>query len=549
MGNYDIVDENYYLSKYPFVQQGIDRGIISSGKEHFEKFGQKLGFTEVSRYYDENYYLANNPAVAAAVSSGAFASGLDHFIQFGWEQGLVNTSPDYDESFYLKRYPILAPFVQNQTLKSGFEHFIKFGTQEGLYASTFFEPEYLLQNPEVAAAVKAGVFKTGGEHYRKFGQFEPSRSATFVGTQGSDVVAGFGVGKVEIIGIPVSLDAAGNRVYGPTTNPNLPIGLDTNLPIDLDTLIGSQGSDTFVLGVGEVFDTNGGNNFYGTRTGIGEPIIKNFDQQTDALRLAGTRGFYGFSPTITMNGDLRITTGSGRGTVGIAIIEGGGNIPFRANRGRGLLIFSRDSVLDNFSEVEYLQRNPDVAAAVNAGSFSSGLDHYTKFGQFEANRSATFVGTDGNDIVTGFGNGKTEITGVDLDRSDRFNFSREGNYFSNGSNEFDTLIGSQGADTFILAYDFTSPPPSQMVPDAQELYRGSGEARIRGFNPSQGDVLRLAGQATDYQISPIGADLVISKPGDTIAIIEGGANLNLIQLTFPFVSPVFPNAKAAFLLG
>jgi Ca2+-binding RTX toxin-like protein len=248
-----------------------------------------------------------------------------------------------------------------------------------------------------------------------------------------------------------------------------------------------------------------------------------------------------------MNGDLRITTGSGRGTAGIARIEGGANIPFRANRGRGLLIFSRDSVLDNFSEVEYVQKNPDVAAAVKAGSFSSGLEHYTKFGQFEPNRSATFVGTDGNDIVTGFGNGKTEITGVDLDRS--YAFGGEGNYFSNGSNEFDTLIGSQGADTFILAYDFTSPPPSQMVPDAQELYRGSGEARIRGFNPSQGDVLRLAGQATDYQISPIGADLVISKPGDTIAIIEGGANLNLRQLTFPPVSPVFPNAKSAFLLG
>ena len=429
--------------------------------------------------------------------------------------------------------------MQNQTFKSGFEHFIKFGAQEGLYASTFFEPEYLLKNPEVAAAVKAGVFKTGGEHYRKFGQFEPSRSATFVGTQSSDVVAGFGVGKVEIIGIQVSLDAAGNRVYEKRTN--------TNLPIGLDTLIGSQGSDTFVLGVGEVFDTNGGIFYQGLFGGIGEPIIKNFDQQTDAIRLAGTRGFYGFSPTITMNGDLRITTGSGRGTAGIARIEGGANIPFRANRGRGLLIFSRDSVLDNFSEVEYLQKNPDVAAAVKAGSFSSGLDHYTKIGQFEPNRSATFVGTDGNDIVTGFGNGKTEITGVDLDRS--YAFGGEGNYFSNGSNEFDTLIGSQGADTFILAYDFTSPPPSQMIPDAQELYRGSGEARIRGFNPSQGDVLRLAGQASDYQISPIGADLVISKPGDTIAIIEGGANLNLIQLTFPPVSPVFPEAKSAFLLG
>lgn len=535
MANYDIFDENYYLTKYPFVQEGIDRGIISSGKEHFEKFGQKLGFTEVSRYYDENYYLANNPAVAAAVSSGAFASGLDHFIQFGWEEGLVNTSPDYDESFYLKRYPVLAPFVQNQTFKSGFEHFIKFGVQEGLYASTFFEPEYLLKNPEVAAAVKAGVFKTGGEHYRKFGQFEPSRSATFVGTKGSDVVAGFGAGKVEIIGIQVSLDAAGNRVY----EKNL-----TNFSeIDIDTLIGSQGSDTFVLGVGEEFDTNGGI-FYLSRFGTGEPIIKNFDPSTDAIRLAGTRGSYGFLPTT--NGDFRINYGSGRGTSGIATIEGGANIPFLENRGRGLLIFSRDSVLDNFSEVEYLQKNPDVATAVKAGSFSSGLDHYTKFGQFEPNRSATFVGTEGNDIVTAFGNGKTEITGVDLDTS--FTFGGAGRYYSNGSNEFDTLIGSQGADTFMLAYDFTSPPPSQMIPSAQELYRGPGEARIRGFNPSQGDVLRLTGQVSDYQISPVGADLVISKPGDRIAIIEGGANLDLIQLTFP-PTPPFLGGTSTFLLG
>jgi hypothetical protein len=535
MANYNIFDENYYFSKYPFVQQGIDRGIISSGKEHFEKFGQKLGFTEVSRYYDENYYLANNPAVAAAVSSGAFASGLDHFIQFGWEQGLVNTSPDYDESFYLKRYPALAPFVRNQTFKSGFEHFIKFGAQEGLYASTFFEPEYLLKNPEVAAAVKAGVFKTGGEHYRKFGQFEPNRFATFVGTKGSNVVAGFGVGKVEIIGIQVSLDAAGNRVY------------DKNLTnfTDQDTLIGSQGSDTFVLGVGEVFDTNGGIFYLRPFPFKGEPIIKNFDPHTDAIRLAGTRGAYGFLPT--PNGDFRINYGFGLDTSAIAIIEGGANIPFRENRGRGLLIFSRNSVLDNFSEVEYLQKNPDVAAAVKAGSLSSGLDHYTKIGQFEPNRSATFVGTNGNDIVTAFGNGKTEITGVDLDTSSTYGGA--GNYFSNGSNEFDTLIGSQGADTFILAYDFTYPGPGGVGgPRAQELYRGPGEARIRGFNPSQGDVLRLAGKASDYQISPVGADLVISQPGDTIAIIEGGANLNLIQLTFPPVSPVFP-VKSAFLLG
>ncbi|MEG4105953.1 hypothetical protein [Microcoleus sp. S13_C5] len=62
------------------------------------------------------------------------------------------------------------------------------------------------------------------------------------------------------------------------------------------------------------------------------------------------------------------------------------------------------------------------------------------------------------------------------------------------------------------------------------------------------DVLRLAGKLSDYQISPVGADLVISKPEDTIAIIEGGANLNLRQLTFPAPN-VYSSAKSTFLLG
>ncbi|WP_333256577.1 MULTISPECIES: hypothetical protein [unclassified Microcoleus] len=521
MGNYAIFDEQYYLSQYPWLKSAIDAGVINSGKEHFEKYGQAGGFTAVSRYFDEETYLAQNPDIAPLVRTAnnpnaPFASGLDHFIQFGYEEGRTQVSPDYDEAIYLKRYPVLVPFVQNGTFKSGLDHFVQFGAKQNLYANTFFEPEYLLKNPDIAAAVKEGVFKTGGEHYRKFGQFEQTRPATFVGTKGTDIVTGFGVGQVEIIGIQVSLNAAGDRVYEkPSGFPSPPVN---------DTLIGGQGTDTFLLGVGD-FDAVNGGNFYGGVSNSNYATIKNFNPQADKINLAGTRGNYLFNNT--PNGDFRISVVPIRAFAPVGIVEGGANMPFLVNQGLDRLIsFDRISVIvvNNFLEAGYLANNPDVAAAVQAGNFDSGIDQYTKVGQFETNRSATFVGGSGNDIVTAFGKGKTTIIGVAFD----------GSYSSDGSNEFDTLIGSEGADTVILAYDNNSGSPgSSFRNTTQELYLGPGEARIRGFNPSQGDALQLSGTLSDYQISPVGADLVISKAGDRIAILEGGAGLNLKQQTFP----------------
>ncbi len=90
MANYDIFDEKYYLSQYPWLKPAIDAGIIKSGKEHFEKFGQAAGLTRVSRYFDEDTYLAGNPDIAPFVRTpnnpnAPFATGLDHFIQYGYE--------------------------------------------------------------------------------------------------------------------------------------------------------------------------------------------------------------------------------------------------------------------------------------------------------------------------------------------------------------------------------------------------------------------------------------------------------------------------------
>ncbi len=338
MANYTIFDEQYYLASYPWLKPAIDAGIIKSGKEHFEKFGQAGGLTAVSRYFDEQNYLAQNPDIVPSIRNSSnpnapFASGLDHFIQFGYEEGRTRVSLDYDEAFYLKRYPVLVPFVQNGTFKSGLEHFIKFGAKEGLYANTFFESQYLLKHPAVATAVKAGVFKTGAEHYRKFGQFEPALpfvDIIFFGTSGNDTVQGFGVENVNISGVQYALDANGRL---PFQSP----GRD-----EFDTLIGGSGRDNFVLavtipGIGGSRPTPVNVQFY---DGPGFAKIQNFTEGQDTIQF-GSASFDKFLVfPINNNRDLAIQTnglpfftpnGGDQLSYGdtIAVIEGAGNLTLK----------------------------------------------------------------------------------------------------------------------------------------------------------------------------------------------------------------------------
>ncbi|MEG4320105.1 MULTISPECIES: calcium-binding protein [unclassified Microcoleus] len=326
MTNYDIFDEKYYLSQYPWLKPAVDAGIIKSGREHFEKFGQAAGLTKVSRYFDEETYLAQNQDIARLVRTPSnpnlpFASGLDHFIQFGYEEGRTRVSADYDEVFYLKRHPEITPFVQNGTFKSGFQHFIKFGKTEGRYATSFFEPRYLGDNPDVAAVVEAGGLRTGREHYLKFGQFEANRSAVFTGTNGNDIVTGFTAGTNQIVGLQVALATAGRGI---NKNKYDALQLDQNrVPVltttEFDTLIGTAGNDYFVLG--DVAPSQrqsliGTVSFY---AGSGEARIVNFEKGKDYLQLMEGLDRLTITPS---GGDLLIQTAGDT----IARIQGGANL-------------------------------------------------------------------------------------------------------------------------------------------------------------------------------------------------------------------------------
>ncbi|MGL6139200.1 MAG: hypothetical protein ACRC2M_18040, partial [Planktothrix sp.] len=334
---------------------------------------------------------------------------------------------------------------------------------------------------------------------------------------GTDTVQGFGVGTVEITGVPLSLDGSGKRVYERDKNQN-PF-------VQQDTLIGGLGSEQFILG-------DGGSSLY---RGIDQlTTIINLDPSQDKIQIGELISDY----TQWDDGSEDLLIKRRFGAFIETVIQGGADFPTNYP----IFEWIKSSIvttIGDFGESFYLDRNPDVSVAVEAGAFSTGLEHYQKFGQFEPSRSTAFMGTQGNDTVTAFGVGEKDIIGVLTEYND---FSSEYRYLSNGENEFDTLIGSEGADHFIFGDSYIVSKP--FIPGIFEFYLGSGEATIRNFNQSQGDTIQLIGELKNYQISPVGNDLVISKNGDTIARIEAGANLNLQVIQPPVVGYINP-----FILG
>ena len=334
MANYTIFDEDYYIAQYPWVQSAIDAGVIQSGREHFERFGQAAGLTQVSRYFDEATYLAGNPDIAAFVRTpnnpnAPFATGLDHFIQYGYEEGRTSVSPEYDEAFYLANNQQLQPLIQNGTFKNGYQHFIQVGRKEGKSGTSFNESGYLGSNPEVRQLVESGALKTGREHYFNFGKNEPNRSAGFTGTSGNDILTGVGVGDVYLQGVEVSFSY--DFIRGTFTR-NGSLGSD-----EFDTLIGGSGRDSFDFGYQS--GTRGiasiTNVYY--YIGPGFATIRNFTPGQDRISIPGSSDDLLAFP-INNNRDLAIqlkglpvvrngvteTTPSDT----IAVIEGGGNLSF-----------------------------------------------------------------------------------------------------------------------------------------------------------------------------------------------------------------------------
>jgi hypothetical protein len=212
----------------------------------------------------------------------------------------------------------------------------------------------------------------------------------------------------------------------------------------------------------------------------------------------------------------------------------GPNAPFKSGYQHFIQFGSKEGRFGtSFFEPEYLKENPDIVPFVNSGALRTGREHYFNFGKNEPSRSATFVGSRSNDILTGVGVGNTELIGVEVGLDP----SRNRQYESFGTNEFDVLIGSPGADTFVLGVPATA---GNVTPTP--LYLGNGQATIRNFD-IENDFIQLQGTSlSNYSLVPVGSNLSIqTRAGDVLGVIEGGASLGLIFQE--------SNGNATFLIG
>ena len=83
----DLVDEDWYLQRYPDVADAVSRGLVETAALHYAQAGIYEGRMPYRVRLDNADYLENHSDVRASIRDGAFRSALDHFVQVGFGEG------------------------------------------------------------------------------------------------------------------------------------------------------------------------------------------------------------------------------------------------------------------------------------------------------------------------------------------------------------------------------------------------------------------------------------------------------------------------------
>jgi hypothetical protein len=81
------VDEKWYVTTYPDVEQGIQSGAVKSAKDHFVSNGYFEGRQPARIVVDEDYYISRYPDVAEGIDDGEIQSAQEHFDTHGFVEG------------------------------------------------------------------------------------------------------------------------------------------------------------------------------------------------------------------------------------------------------------------------------------------------------------------------------------------------------------------------------------------------------------------------------------------------------------------------------
>lgn len=122
-------------------------------------------------------------------------------------------------------------------------------------------------------------------------------------------------------------------------------------------------------------------------------------------------------------------------------------------------------------------------------------------------------GNEGNDILIG-------DAGSDFINGEQGDDILQG--FGFGTDEFDTLRGGEGADTFVLGNEF------------EIFYQQGGFATIPDLNSSEGDKIRVFGSASNYSLEVNNNNTEIFFNGKLLAVVENITEFQLSTDNFIF---------------
>jgi Ca2+-binding RTX toxin-like protein len=319
---------------------------------------------------------------------------------------------------------------------------------------------------------------------------------TGAGNDALDLSATTGVGFLFTNGADVSSGAGNDTIAGGSGSDNL------RGEADNDSIVGGAGNDRLYGGTGN--DTLDG--------GEGNDTLSLADLGNDSI--AGGVGSDLLRVDMrSISTDVNFTyadpnSGPITGIEKVELLTGAGNdaLDLSATTGVGFLF-------TNGADVSSGAGNDTIAG----GSGSDNL-------RGEADNDSLKGGA-GNDNLSG-GTGNDTLDGVNTDNSNP------------GQGERDTLSGDTGADRFILGdrnniyYD-----------DRNTSTSGNNDyAAIADFNPTEGDVVQLQGEASNYRLETSGANtnLYVDKPGsepdELIAVFQSITGLDIN--TFNFIPAV-----------
>lgn len=155
-------DLDWYRQRYQSAVKQIAGDVPDEDLEAFWRDrGAAYGHSP-NRYFAEVYYRRNNHSVGGGIQRGIFTSGFQHYEEIGFQECAPHWL--FSETGYFLHNPDLSMrLIKNAGLVNGYDHYLRYGHLEQRVSTPFFDPDVLRTSLFQA---KMGYFSPRGEYFR-----------------------------------------------------------------------------------------------------------------------------------------------------------------------------------------------------------------------------------------------------------------------------------------------------------------------------------------------------------------------------------------------